>query len=151
MGCHISKSKVQNSNFESVETFSFDGIKTDAKVVKVYDGDTIWIVFNYRKKLTKTKVRMLGYDSPELKPPKNLINRNAEISRAIAAKKYLESLVLNKVVKVHLSKFDKYGRPLCTIYIPDPDTKFIPCANKLCVNTLMVRTNHGVTYMGGTK
>jgi len=151
MGCKASKLNIKSSNFDNTELFTFDGIKTNAKVVKVYDGDTLWIVFNYYKRLIKIKVRMLGYDSPEIRPPKNLINRQNEIYRAHKAKEYIESLVLNKVVKVHLSKFDKYGRPLCTIYIPDPDKKFIPCPNELCVNTLMVRNNHGVTYMGGTK
>ncbi len=49
---------------------NFAGKKFKCKVVNVYDGDTCTVVFRHRGKLEQHSVRMLGYDSPEMKPPK---------------------------------------------------------------------------------
>ena len=152
MGSCFSKKKLlEQTEFNTTPAFTLDNIKTNIKVLKVYDGDTIWISIHLYGRFLKFKVRMLGYDSPELHPKLNLPNRNEHMKRAIDAKQYLESLILNKIVTGEFYKFDKYGRALCNIYIPDPSSKTIICKNPVCVNTLMIRNGHGVPYMGGSK
>ena len=94
---------------------------------------------------------MFGYDSPELHPLKSTPNREKEVAAAVRAKEFLESLILNKIVTAEFYKYDKYGRPLCNIFIPDPDSSKIVCKNLLCVNTLMIRKGYGQEYMGGKK
>jgi endonuclease YncB( thermonuclease family) len=87
---------------------------------------------------------MYGYDSPELKPPLTMINRKSEIKKAIEAKQYLSSLILNKIVTIYTTKRDKYGRILATVYI-----------NKGCsiinINQMMVEEKYGKPYYGGHK
>ena len=149
MGCL--KSKLNNTTFDNTNTFTLSKKKCNVKVLRVYDGDTLWVALKLHNQFYKFKVRMLGYDSPELHPRLNKQNRIVEITKALAAKTYIENLVLNKIVSAEFYDFDKYGRPLCNLYIDDPDKCRIPCPNKVCVNTLMIRNNHGYPYMGGTK
>ena len=46
--------------------------KYNAKVVDVYDGDTITVSIINNCTIQKHKLRMLGYDSPEMKPRLNM-------------------------------------------------------------------------------
>ena len=124
---------------------------TEGKVIKVYDGDTIWVSIILHGKPVKFNCRMLGYDSPEIKPSLKLKNRDNIIIKAKSARDYLSDLILNKIVDIKFSGFDKYGRALTTIFIDDPDSSRILCANKMEINTLMIRKGHGYSYMGGKK
>ena len=138
MGCKYTK--LSKCNFDNTPTFTLSGKKCNAKVLDVYDGDTLWLAIFVYNTLLKFKVRMKGYDSPELRPLKKLPNRAKEIEKAKEARDYLKSLVLNKIVIAEFFKFDKYGRPLCNLY-----------SNKVCVNTLMIQNNYGYKYNGGKK
>lgn len=91
---------------------------------------------------------MYGYDSPEMKPKKDLINRDIEINKANLAKKRLEELVLNKVVWVKFDKNEKYGRTMGVIY--NDSNTFIDDYNK-SINQQMINENHGKIYFGGSK
>jgi len=117
------------------------------KVVSVYDGDTVTIVlFNYCG-YEKHKLRMLGYDSPEMKPLKTLPNREEEIRKAKEAKAFLEDLVLDKIVLFESSGYDKYGRLLGKLLLP----KCAGLGTPVDVNQLVVDKGHGYPYFGGTK
>lgn len=82
------------------------------KVINVYDGDTITIVTkldtneNYRS----YKFRLHGLDTPEIKPRKNIEDRDLHIAAAKAVKKALENRVLNRVVFVKFMEEEKFGR-----------------------------------------
>ena len=156
MGCGCSKcsceeKKLRMTSMDNTPTFDLPRKTMRCKVIKVYDGDTIWISIILHGKPVKFNCRMLGYDSPEMKPPLKLKNRDAIIAKAKLAKDYLSNLILNKILDVKFSGFDKYGRALTTIFIDDPDSSHIFCANKMEVNTLMIRKGHGYSYMGGKK
>lgn len=143
--------------------FSFENIKGNYKVISVYDGDTLTLllpinihIYNFnlydsidiksdtnptnKIKYYKINVRLYGIDTPELKPSKNLIDRDNHKIKAIAAKNYLSNLLLNKIVNVHFMNYDKYGRPLVTLYL-----------NNININELMITEGHAVKYYGGTK
>ena len=156
MGCKLCKTLGTNNQLskctdENTKLFEFPRKVLKCKVVRVYDGDTIWVVINFKGTFIKLKCRMLGYDSPEMKPRLNIKNRVNIINKAVAARDYLKSLIENKIVDIQLSGFDKYGRVLSTVYIIDPDSNKIMCKNKLNINDLMVRNGYGYSYMGGTK
>lgn len=152
MGCVNSVNRaLTNSTMLNTPTFILPKKKMKCKVLKVYDGDTIWVSILLYNSLTKFSCRMVGYDSPEMKPPLAQANRDSEKAAAVCARDFLSGLILNKIVEIQFGEFDKYGRPLCSIYIPDPDSTRIICKNKLCVNTLMVRNGHGYEYLGGSK
>jgi endonuclease YncB( thermonuclease family) len=134
-----------------------------AQVVKVYDGDTITIVMRANPKAPyyQYNVRMYGYDSPELRPPKSLSDeeRVKEIEAAKMARDYLRELILNDPVLVDvLPDNDKYGRLLCNVYMHLDINAAIAEGNKLrdsdfsiCVNNRMLEEKHGYEYYGGTK
>lgn len=124
------------------QDFSFNNFKCKAKVVDVYDGDTGRIVFKYHGKFIQYKYRLLGVDTPELKPLKSIPDREKIIFRAKEAKKYVEDLLLNQIVKVRMYDFDKYGRILIDIY-----------PNKLgkSINGLLIDKNLAVNYDGKKK
>ena len=115
-----------------------------AKVVDVYDGDTITIVLYNKGSYQKYKLRMYGYDSAELKPRLDIKNRNKIIKKAEAAKMFLSNMVLNHIVDFESFGFDKYGRLLGKIYL----TKF---CSRFDVNSFMVECGYGKPYFGGKK
>ena len=87
-----------------------------AKVVSVYDGDTVTLIIPYYDTFKKIKCRLLNIDTAE-KRTKNL----EEKKFAIETTEYMKSLILNKVIWVRCSKFDKYGRTLGSLYLTKDD------------------------------
>ena len=115
--------------------FGLKGKTKWAKVVKVYDGDTIHVVFYLGYKLYRWKCRLLGIDTPEIKT-----DSEAEHAAAIKAKEKLSDLILNKIITIKCNNFDKYGRLLITVY-----------KSRVNINNFMVRQGYAYEYDGGTK
>jgi endonuclease YncB( thermonuclease family) len=146
-----------------IPAFTFAGSIHPAKVVSCYDGDTFEAVMHIGDKLWKFDCRMLGYDSPEIKPLKTAPNREAEKAAALRAKialltflcdgvdstrqytnKELDELVKRnkKVIELHCKEFDKYGRVL--VEVPNTDVGST-------VNSWMITNKYGYKYTGGAK
>lgn len=143
MGMCLSKSAgLEKTNDESLPLFTLDKRVFDAKIVRVYDGDTCFAVFKLNNEYVKFKIRLEGYDSPEMKPSLDSKNRENEKKSAQKSKEELEKHVLNKIVKLHCGKWDKYGRLLGTLYIDN---------NNLNINEYMINNGFGYAYGGGTK
>lgn len=107
-----------------------------AKVVGVYDGDTVTVLALLSDgQVYKYKVRMAGYDCAEMKT-KNVEEKNA----AVEARDVLKERCLHKIVEIRVQKFDKYGRLLCELIDEDGN-----------INDWMVDEKYGVPYDGGTK
>lgn len=127
----MSESKEEKK--EEVPLFSLDGIVVQAKVVDCYDGDTITCVFNpgdISEKKFRWKCRLIGIDTPEIR------SRNKDDrERAIVARDYLRSLILDKEITLECSKFDKYGRVLVNVKKDDLD-----------VNKDLVEKGHAVEF-----
>jgi micrococcal nuclease len=135
---------LQNVDDNMVQLFSLDKQVYPAKIVRVYDGDTCFAVFKLNNQFVKFKVRMEGYDSPEMKPSLENKNREKEKKEAQKAKEELEKYVLNKIVLLHCGKWDKYGRLLGTIFTSVNSTN-------VNINELMIKNGFGYKYDGGTK
>jgi endonuclease YncB( thermonuclease family) len=125
--------------------FSFAGRRFLAKVVDVYDGDTVRVCFFYRGELVQYRARMAGYDSPEMKPPKADPNREAEKAAAVAARAALAEKAGGKLVYIECGEFDKYGRLLITAFAQ------AGARNGENINAWMLACGHGVPYDGGRK
>lgn len=136
---------LKNYNKDNTEFFSFNNQVIIAKVISCYDGDTITCIFRHNGGFYKFKVRMDGYDSPEMKPAKTIPDeeRKEIIKNAHDAKNYLERLILNNYVYLYCKKFDKYGRLLADVKISKNDLK--------TVNQLMIDNKYGYVYHGGKK
>lgn len=120
--------------------FEFRG-QRKVKVVDVYDGDTVRIVFKYGREMIQWKGRMYGYDSPEMKPRLDSPGRDKEKQAAQAAKVYLENMLpKDRIVEANMMGFDKYGRILLVLSY-----------RGTILNNEMVNHGHGLPYFGGTK
>lgn len=123
----------------TVDFFTFNGYTTDAKVVYIYDGDSVHIVFFHpdTHKLIKMKTRLYGIDTPELR-----VKEQKE--SALKAKQHLVNLLeLDKyMVKVECKHFDKYGRLLVILYSSQFDKS---------LNEKLVEDGHAYRYFGDTK
>jgi len=105
------------NDLTDAEVFSFKDMKKKAKVISVYDADTVDAILCVRDRPYRFKIRLNGIDTPEIKPPKSMENRELHVECGIKCREYLKSKILNKIVEVHCSEFDKYGRILGEIYI----------------------------------
>ena len=131
------------------EDFSFANQRFLAKVVEYYDGDTVRVVFNFGGRRIQYRARMVGYDSPEMKPLKSNPNREAEKAAANAARSALIAKVAEgskeDLVFIECGEFDKYGRVLVTMFTR------AGAKNGENVNAWMVANDFGTPYDGGTK
>jgi endonuclease YncB( thermonuclease family) len=96
----------------------------EATVIKVIDGDTIWI----KKDNNHIKVRLSYIDAPELKQNFGIRSRN-----------FLSNLVLDKMIEVNTNKKDRYNRHLGEIYIHN--TK-----ESIFVNAKMIKSGNAWVY-----
>ena len=125
--------------------FSLEDTYCQCKVVNVYDGDTCKVVFPFSGKMYRWNVRLTGYDTPEMRPPRSQANRDEEIKAAYAARDFLRGKVMNEnqLVYIKCGEFDKYGRLLGTLFLEETDL--------ISVNDMMIQQGHGYAYDGGTK
>lgn len=116
-----------------------------AKVVKVYDGDSITVAArvgnsghssrNTRGQLARFAVRLAGIDCPELKS-KNPDERAA----AVHARDMLRQRVMDKIVELRNVKYDKYGRLLADVMLHGQS-----------MSAWLLEARLAVPYDGGTK
>lgn len=104
-------------------------------VVDVYDGDTITISNSYGE----LKVRLLGYDTPEMRDADPYYKE-----MATEARDFLRSLIIGQSVRLRLDKnnarrdhLDRYGRTLAYVYRE---------YDKLYVNAQMMRMGYSREY-----
>ena len=121
---------------EKTPKFSFKGEKIKCKVVSVYDGDTMKVVFPLNKIMYKWNCRLLGIDTPELRTKNTHEKELAKI-----AKENLIKLVLNNVIYIQCGGWDKYGRLLVT--------PFTSKEGNIC--DWMIKNKYAKSYDGGTK
>ena len=110
------------------------------KVVRVYDGDTVHLVFRRPgawRSAARLRVRLAGLDCAEVRaadPDERWV--------ALRSKRLLEGRVLGRIVTVVPPlRWDKYGRLLVDLAVPG-----VPS-----ISAWMIRHGDGVPYDGGTK
>ncbi len=109
-----------------------------AKVIKVYDGDTITVAAKLPFKnspLYRFSVRLNGIDSPEIKG-----KTQQERELAIKSRDALHTMIFGKIIELKNNGKEKYGRLLSDIYYED-----------LHVNKWMVEKGYALDYDGGKK
>ncbi len=93
--------------------YNLDGQRLVAKVLKVHDTDTLTIGWEQHGELVKTNIRLAGIDAPELYSKKNG-GKEAELCRL--GRKWMNDMLLEKLIIVACGEYDKYGRLLADIY-----------------------------------
>ena len=95
------------------ESLSFAG---QHKVTRVTDGDTIQVIADG----TKTIVRLVGIDAPEVSRPKNQPGQPFSQQST----KHLAGLALNKVVDIKSYGLDRYGRTIGEVFVDGKSVNF---------------------------
>ncbi len=98
----------------------------EGKVIKVVDGDTIWIL---PKGGERVKIRLYGIDAPEMKD-----------SGGKKSKKYLSKLIAGKEVQIKTHGHDKYRRVIGIVYLNGTD-----------INGKMVKDGYARAYLKYSK
>jgi|688.fasta_scaffold263703_2 endonuclease YncB( thermonuclease family) len=124
-----------NLDCSNIPKFSLKSNTYQAKVVSVYDGDTITVVFRFADKYYKWSCRLNNIDTPEMKS-----KIAAEKQQAIKARDFLREQILGKIVKITCQEFDKYGRLLVLVDFKNRN-----------INELMIDAGFAKSYSGGTK
>lgn len=140
--------------------FSLSGEKCIGYCVKAYDGDTCTVNIQTKIGDHQWKVRLLGFDAPEIKT-KNI----EEKIHALACRDTLLELIGEKFCVVECHQFEKYGRLLGTLYIRQLLENTYTVSTQSCekedlntknqlllnVNQWMLQHTPCVAYDGGTK
>lgn len=84
-----------------------------ARVVSVYDGDTVTLLASFGGSLGRCNMRLCGIDCPEMR------GRGAsEREAAEAVRDVVRGQCLDRVCKVHAQGMDKYGRLIGDVETP---------------------------------
>ena len=130
----------KDNNWDTItdaKELSFEDQIIETKVISVYDGDTIRIVFPLHGHMYKWNCRLTGIDTPELRT-----RCDEEKKHGYFVRDELRNRILKKVVHVKCGKFDKYGRLLIEI----------TCIGESCtINKWLIDKDYAFEYDGGTK
>jgi len=99
------------------------------KVTRVTDGDTIQVIADG----TKTTIRLVGIDAPEVSHVKNAPGQPF----SEAATKHLTGLVLNKTVEIKSYSPDRYGWMLAEVELDNRN-----------INIEMLKAGYAEVYRG---
>jgi micrococcal nuclease len=136
--CFSKRKTAYLKNITYKETHSFIPEIRYAKVIKVYDGDTITVAAKlpfYKSPIYRFSVRLRSVDSPEIKG-----KSKKECEMAIQARDALHKLIFGEIVELKNNSKEKYGRLLTDVYYGD-----------IHVNQWMLEQNYAIKYDGGKK
>lgn len=110
-----------------------------AKVVRVYDGDTIFVVTVLPGSNVphKFSVRLRGIDASEMKG-----GSQEEKAAALRSRDALHSLLHDRIVELRQVAYDKYGRVLAEVH---------PVGERVSASEWMLQRRLAVPYDGGKK
>ena len=133
---------LQNATLETPE-FSLQNKKLLCKVVDVYDGDSVKVVFYTSNTLHKWSVRLTGINTPELRPSRKLENRIEIIKRAKESRDHLKKIFEknNNLVYILCGDFGKYGRLLGTFFTHETNNDF-----EYSINYQMIQDGYANVY-----
>ena len=143
---------------EDVKRFTLKGKEKYAKVVSIFDGDTLDLAFyNEMKHFVRYKCRMSGYDAPEMDEENGKLTRDYlaylctggdvvepvdfEKKNGISSKEDQLQTKLDKNKTLVIAQFGregKYGRPVVTLYKPWT-TGSLKCEKSMKINDMMTK------------
>ena len=170
----VEKKSYRFCDIDSTSAFRIEPDKQWARVIDIYDGDTITCIIKLHKKYPyKFQVRLAGIDTCELR------SKNPDVrSKAIEARQFviqtitgcsddvLQKLTTRNAIKnflnkasyfvwIHVAGFDKYGRVLANIYTHKSGTSTYPHHKILqapkSISDILVEKGLAYVYNGRTK
>jgi endonuclease YncB( thermonuclease family) len=152
MGSCISQSQSPDLTSPNIQPLSLNGEICLAYITDVYDGDTCTANIQSKYGIHKWKLRMNGYDTPELKSP----NETPEYRiHAKSCAIFLRELINNRTVILQCFGYDKWGRVLANVYMshnpPSKHTFETNSSTYINVNQYMIENTPAIPYTGKTK
>ena len=136
-------SELATKTKENTNYLTLEGQEFDAKIVYIYDGDTMHCVFKAFGEYYRWNCRVMGVDTPELRT-KNA----AEKEMGYKVRDILREHLQDKVVRIKCGEFDKYGRLLIDVYVHE----CMPNTHKSNVlSEWLIANQYAYAYGGGTK
>jgi endonuclease YncB( thermonuclease family) len=112
-----------------------DNKTVEAKIISVYDGDTVKAIFPLNGVMYKWNCRLTGIDTPEIRTSDRLQKKFG-----YEVRDHLRTKILNKVVTLKCQDLDKYGRLLTEIWFDQQN-----------INQWLIDSDYAFAYDGGTK
>ena len=112
-----------------------DNKNVEAKIISVYDGDTVKAIFPLNGVMYKWNCRLTGIDTPEIRTSDRLQKKFG-----YEVRDHLRTKILNKVVTLKCQDLDKYGRLLTEIWFDQQN-----------INQWLIDSGYAFAYDGGTK
>ena len=106
-----------------------------AKVIKVYDGDTITLGTWIHGSSFSFSFRLARIDTPELRT-----SNPEEKEQGYTVRNILRTMILNKIVLIDNISYDKYGRLLGEVFLGSTN-----------INSWLLENNYARSYDGGKK
>lgn len=128
----------------NTEKLSLNGNVYFAKVVYVYDGDTVHVVFKEFGNYFRWNCRIIGVDTPEIRT-----SNPDEKQKAIEVRDILREYIDGEVLPIYCYDFDKYGRLLIDIEVPEVMRSDADVPETL--SQWLVKNEYAYCYDGGTK
>jgi len=112
MGCVLNKTQnqevhqreiLEHATFEDCADIIYDF--NSAKVLDIYDGDTITVAAWYNGLIRKFNVRLFGIDCPEIKASRcieSVEEKDTRVLAALKAKNYLRANIQEKIIKIRV-------------------------------------------------
>lgn len=143
--------KQEDLSSPSIKPISLNDETCLAYIINVYDGDTCTANIQSKYGVQQWKIRMSGYDAPELKSHEN----NEYKVHAKACANILRNLILHRTVIVQCYSYDKWGRVLADVYLshdPPSTSDFQIRSDKyININRWMMANTPVLPYIGKTK
>jgi len=136
--------ELRDADPDEIAKFSLDGLVQPARVVDVYDGDTVTVLLHTHGELCKWSVRLHGIDTCEIRGRK----RTAVQRRlAEAAKRFVVRHTRGRrnLITLECLEFGKFGRPLGRLWVRDA------AGHMICLNDALLEHGLAVPYFGGSK
>lgn len=133
------------------DTIRFEFPDMYAKVVSVYDADTITVAFKLpyeSSPIYNGKVRLYGIDAPEVKGSKEVVTEE-EKQMGKQARDYLSNMLLGKIVRLEIDRSpnkEKWGRILAKVFYTDDNG-----STEIDISEMLLEQRYVVPYFGKTK
>ena len=133
-----------NKTKENTEYMTLENNEYTAKIVYIYDGDTMHVVFKEFGQYFRWNCRISGVDTPELRT-----KNEKEKVLGYKVRDVLREKFMDKIVKIKCGEFDKYGRLLIDVYVPDEIKN--PEQETQMLSSWLIENKYAYAYDGGTK
>lgn len=142
-----------NATWDNTPFLDLDGHETIARVLDIYDGDTLTVAMPWKDGIYKFTIRLLGINTEEIRGTTGDTKERANLARVLLAKTVAcdkfpvdaktARAVLRKSlgqhdcrVRVQCKSFDKYGRVLANVYLTGQDGM---CLSKVLLDSGLAR------------